>query len=90
MNSRQRRFYVVHDEHGRILGLAPVMSEEANEQFRLGYRPLPGPSERVTELELTEEHSALAPHELLELEVAMDPQTGTPYLRRPAGATSKG
>jgi hypothetical protein len=89
MNSRQRRFYVVHDEHGRILGLAPMASEEANQRFRLGYRPVPGPNERVTELELTHEHSALAPHELLELEVALDPQTGTPYLRRRAGATSK-
>jgi hypothetical protein len=60
-----------------------------NQRLRLGYRPVPGPNERVTELELTDEHSALAPHELLELEVALDPQTGTSYLRRPAGATSK-
>ena len=89
MNDQLRRLYVVHDEHGRILALAPVVSEQTNERVRLGYRPVPEPNQRVSEVELSEEHSALLPHELLELEVAIDPQTGRPRLRRPRRATPK-
>jgi hypothetical protein len=88
MNDRLLRFYVVHDQRGRILGLAPILSEQVDQRFRLGYRPLPGPDERLTEVELTHEHSALAPHQLLEFEVAFDSQTGRPRLRRPPDATS--
>jgi hypothetical protein len=77
-----RRFYVVHDERGRILGLAPVREEQVNERIRLGYRPIPGPGQKVIEVDLTEEHASLLPHELLDFEVAMDPRTGSPRLRR--------
>ena len=89
MNDQLRRLYVVHDEHGRILALAPVVSEQTNERVRLGYRPVPAPNQKVSEVELSEEHSAFLPHELLELEVAIDPQTGRPQLRRPRRATPK-
>ena len=41
----QRRFYVVHDEKGRILGLAPIIMEQVNERVRLGYRLVPGPGQ---------------------------------------------
>jgi hypothetical protein len=89
MNERRRRVYVVHDERGRILGLAPVVSEQTNERVRLGYRPVPEPHQKMSEVELSEEHSALAPHELLGLEIVVDPQTGRPQLRRPQRATPK-
>ena len=89
MNDKPRRFYVVHDEQGRILGLAPIALEQANERVRLGYRPVPNPDQKVTELELTGQQAGLAPHELLSLEVAIDPRTKQPHLRRPADAASK-
>ena len=83
MSERRRRFYVVHDERGRILCLAPVAVNQANERVSLGYRPVPGPGQRVTELELPDEHASLLPQELLQLEVAVDPKTRKFYLRRP-------
>jgi len=39
MNDRPRRIYVVHDERGRILGIAPIAMEQVNEGVWLGYRP---------------------------------------------------
>jgi hypothetical protein len=89
MNDRPRQFYVVHDERGRILALAPIVVEQVNERIRIGYRPVPKPDQKVTEIELTDEHATLAPHELLGFEVAVDPQTGRPHLRRPARPNSK-
>ena len=83
-NPPPRRFYVVHDEQGRILGLVPVAPQPVNERVRLGYRVLAGPGQKVTEIELAAEHASLRPHELLEFEVAVDPQTGKSQLRRPA------
>ena len=81
-NPSPRRFYIVHDERGRILGLAPVAMRETRGRFRLGYRPLPGPGQKVTELELPDEHASFLPHELLDFEVAIHPDTGKPHLRR--------
>jgi hypothetical protein len=78
----QPRFYVVHDEQGRILAIAPVALQQVSERVRLGCRPLPGPGQKVVELVLDHEHASLRPHELLEFEVALHPQTGNPQLRR--------
>jgi len=77
----QRRFYIVHDEKGRILGLAPIVMEQVNERVRLGYRLVPGPGQRVTEIALADEHVSLLPHELLDFEVVFHPETGQPHLR---------
>ena len=78
----QRRFYGVHDEQGRILAVAPVALQQVSERVRLGCRPLPGPGQKLAELELGHELASLCPHELLEFEVAFHPQTGKPQLRR--------
>jgi hypothetical protein len=79
----QARFFVVHDEQGRILAVAPVALQHVSERVRLGCRPVPGPGQKIVELVLEHEHASLLPHELLEFEVALHPQTGKPQLRRP-------
>lgn len=82
MSHELRRIYVVHDEQGRILALAPIVEEQVNERVRIGYRPVPSPHQKVTEVELTDERAGLAAHELLDLEVALHPETRRPHLRR--------
>ena len=77
-----RRCHVVHDEGGRILALGLVAAEAHVGGVRLTSRPIPGPGQSVTEIDLEREHEGLGLHEILERFVVEQRGTATPTLRR--------
>jgi hypothetical protein len=77
-----RGCHVVHDEEGRILALALAAAQDHVDSVRLTSRPIPGPGQSVTEIDLEHEHDGLGLHEKLEHFVVERRETATPALRR--------
>ena len=83
--SRKQRCHVVHDREGRILALAPVGAVEIRNGVQVGWRPVAGLHQFVTEIDLTPEQARVAPYELLEkFQIHIDSKKGTARLQRKA------
>jgi hypothetical protein len=77
------RYHVVSDAKGRILALVPARAARMAGGVELGWRPVAGRGQRVSEVELTKEHAALAPQDLLAgYSVKVDRKTGRAQLAR--------
>ena len=83
MNTPAGRYHVVSDDKGRILALVPVEARRMAGGVELGWRPVAGRGQRVAEIELAREHTALAPDELIAaFSVKIDRKTGRAHLAR--------
>lgn len=82
---RTQRYHIVHDRDGRILALAPAGAVEVRSGVQVGWRPVAGLHQLVTEIDLSPEHARVGPSELLKkFEVRTDAKTGKARLQRRA------
>ena len=85
MNAQTGRYYVVANRAGRIVALLPASAISRSAGGEVGWRPVARPGQRVAEVNLTEEHSALLPHELIEhFVIQIDRKTSLARLARRA------
>ena len=90
MNAPTGRYHVVSDRAGRILALVPARTARIAGGGEVGWRPVAGPRQHIAEIDLTAEHTALPPHELLAaFSVKVDRKTGRAELKRRGRAPAK-
>ncbi len=78
-----RRCYLLHNEEGRILAIAPIATVRTNDGVECGFRPVPKAHQTLAEVNLEGEHAELSLADLLQFEVVIDAKTGRPSLKRP-------
>jgi hypothetical protein len=82
-SQRTRRYFVLHDIEGRILALAPVGTVQSANGVKLGWRPVPGLQQMLTEIDLTPEMMKLDVREVLgSFRVQVDSRNGKAQLKR--------
>lgn len=62
---RSPRHYVLHDDQGRILALAPAEPVRQPGGAQLDWRPLPGPGQHLAEVQLDGDLADLGLNEIL-------------------------
>lgn len=82
MKAESPRCYVVHDRAGHILAIAPSTTVRVRDGVNLGWRPVPGHKQLVTEIHLDDEQVKLPLHELLDFKLKIDARSGIPCLQR--------
>jgi hypothetical protein len=82
MKAESSRCYIVHDRAGHILAVAPSTTVRVREGVNLGWRPIAGRNQVVTEIQLDNEQVKLPLHELLDFKLKIDARSGVPCLQR--------
>jgi hypothetical protein len=83
MKAKSALYHIVHDGEGRILAMIPAGAVRTSGDLELGWRPVPGINQFVTDVRLTPAHAGMGPRALIdEFVVQPDGNRGTGRLRR--------
>ncbi len=66
MKATKACYHVVYDREGRILALVPVALTVMSDGVQVGWRPVAGLNQFVTEVQLTAAQARVAPQELID------------------------